>query len=203
MDRSHSQIQPEIFGEIWKNDIAQEMQFGSIKLRPRSHSSAKGIFIVTEYFTKLKELWDELNMYLVLPTCTCGAAKEFNKLLEEEKTHKFLMGLNPTKFENTRSNILQLEPLPNLNKVFAAVARDERQRQIAHETLPKPPVDAAAMKVTVGDRSKPFNQPNRPKCTHCNKLGHEKSQCFELVGYPSNWGNRKNPRDSQQQNRGN
>lgn len=65
----------------------------------------QGNFSVTEYFTKLKELWDEVDSYLNLPVCTCGAAKAFHKHLEDEKAHKFLMDLDSTKYENIRSNI--------------------------------------------------------------------------------------------------
>ena len=25
------------------------------------------------------------------------------------------------------------------------------------------------------------------KCTHCNKTGHTKSRCFEIMGYPDWW----------------
>ena len=25
-------------------------------------------------------------------------------------------------------------------------------------------------------------------CTHCNKIGHEASSCFQLIGYPEWWG---------------
>lgn len=46
---------------------------------------SQGDLSVTEYFTRLKELWDELGTYLTLPVCTCGAAKVFNKHVEEEK----------------------------------------------------------------------------------------------------------------------
>ncbi|KAJ8441288.1 hypothetical protein Cgig2_013395 [Carnegiea gigantea] len=35
----------------------------------------------------------------------------------------------------------------------------------------------------------PQYEPSR--CSHCQKLGHERSQCFELLGYPNNWGNRR------------
>ena len=33
--------------------------------------------------------------------------------------------------------------------------------------------------------------PNSPKCTYYQKLGHERSQCYKLVGYPSNWQGRR------------
>jgi len=29
---------------------------------------------------------------------------------------------------------------------------------------------------------------DRVRCTHCGKIGHEESNCFELVGYPLGWG---------------
>ena len=35
------------------------------------------------------------------------------------------------------------------------------------------------------------------KCTHCDQIGHTKSRCFELVGYPKWW---DHSRDSQKKN---
>lgn len=109
--------------------------------------------------------------------CTCGAAKAFNKHLEDDKTHKFLMDLDSTKYENARSNLLALDPLPKLNKVYAAITRDEQQRNITREAGPKPLMEAAALKVTVSDKGRQGKATN-PRCTHCQKLGHEKHQCF-------------------------
>lgn len=125
----------------------------------------------------MKELWDEIDIHLSLPVCTCGAAKAFNKHLEDDKTHKFLMDLDSTKYENARSNLLALDPLPKLNKVYAAITRDEQQRNITREAGPKPLMEAAALKVTVSDKGRQGKATN-PRCTHCQKLGHEKHQCF-------------------------
>ena len=30
---------------------------------------------------------------------------------------------------------------------------------------------------------------HRPKCSYCQKVGHERPQSYELIGYPANWGN--------------
>ena len=27
-------------------------------------------------------------------------------------------------------------------------------------------------------------------CKHCGRFGHDKSNCFEIIGYPSGWGSR-------------
>lgn len=37
------------------------------------------------------------------------------------------MGLDTSQFGVVRSNILSIEPLPNLNKVYSMVLREERQ----------------------------------------------------------------------------
>ena len=37
----------------------------------------------------------------------------------------------------------------------------------------------------------------RSRCMHCQKIGHERSNCYELVGYSLNWGRRRNPRANQ------
>ncbi|KAI9380519.1 hypothetical protein POPTR_016G106400v4 [Populus trichocarpa] len=31
------------------------------------------------------------------------------------------------------------------------------------------------------------------KCPHCGLLGHSKSRCFELIGYPKNWDRTHDP----------
>uniref|UniRef100_A0A7C9AQ24 Uncharacterized protein n=1 Tax=Opuntia streptacantha TaxID=393608 RepID=A0A7C9AQ24_OPUST len=89
----------------------------------------QGSLSVTDYFTKLKSFWDELGTYQVMPRCTCGckcrATKEIARIMEEEIAHKFLMGLDPMKYNTVRSAILNMEPLPSLNKAYAALVREE------------------------------------------------------------------------------
>ena len=108
-------------------------------------------------------------------------------MLEQEKVHQFLMGLDNKKFNTVRSNILSQEPLPSLNKAYAAVIREERQLQFTQLTEPRKAMEGAASKVASQNRS----SSNRPKCSHCQKLGHEQHQCYELVRYPPNWVNRQ------------
>jgi hypothetical protein len=42
---------------------------------------------------------------------------------------QFLMGLNET-FSHIRGQILLIDPLPPINKVFSMILQEERQRQI-------------------------------------------------------------------------
>lgn len=103
------------------------------------------------------------------------------------------MGLDIDKYKNVRSNILSMEPLPNLNKAYAYIIRVEKQQQFTQSMETRAPMEASTFKVNA---SKPKPNGVRPKCSHCQKLGHEKHQCFELIGYPPNWQARRANRNT-------
>lgn len=169
---------------------------------------------IADYFTKLKTLWDELENYQTVRTCTCGGAKDLNKHLEEEKIHQFSIGLDSKMYGTVRSNVLSLEPLPTLNKVYAFVAREERQQNTTKGQGSRDLNEEAAFKATTshnrpnwsrnqnGPAPEPPRNAGRPRCSHCQKLGQEKHQRYELVGYPSNWGERRGNRSSEGRGRG-
>lgn len=127
----------------------------------------QGDLSVTDYFTKLKALWDELETYEMPKKCSCeckcGAEKTAIDIFEREKVHKFLMGLDSENYKNVRSNILGLDSLPNLNKVYASVLREEKQRQLT-SMEEKPVGEGSAFKATT-TKNKMGNL--RPKCSHC------------------------------------
>lgn len=93
-------------------------------------------------------MWDELGNYQVIERCNCGAGKDMSKHLEDEKSHQFLMGLDSDLYSMVRSNILSLEPLPNLNEVYAFVTREERQPALAKGIENRGPVEGAAFKAS-------------------------------------------------------
>lgn len=79
--------------------------------------------MVRNLHTKFKIVWDELVNYKSIPSClcgvcTCGFETAFAQYQEEECTISFLMGLNEI-FATVRGQILLMEPLPSLNKVFS------------------------------------------------------------------------------------
>ena len=79
--------------------------------------------MVSNLHTKFKIVWDELVNYKSIPSCscgvcTCGFETAFAQYQEEECTISFLMGLNEI-FATVRGQILLIEPLPSLNKVFS------------------------------------------------------------------------------------
>lgn len=64
-------------------------------------------------------------------------------------------------------------------------------------------MEASTFKVNVTNL--PFKlrkSENRPRCSHCQNQGHEKHQCFELIGYPPNWQNQRSNRTGLTWNQG-
>ncbi|XP_075645490.1 uncharacterized protein LOC142616547 [Castanea sativa] len=74
---------------------------------------------INAYYTKFKGLWDEFTNFR---TCTCGHQVE-------DCTMSFLMGLNET-YAAVRGQILLMDPVPPLSKVFSLILQDEKQRKV-------------------------------------------------------------------------
>ena len=81
---------------------------------------------VSQYFTRLKALWEEMNEYKPATECTCGALRPILDHFHFEQVMQFLMGLND-QFAQVRAQILLMEPIPSINKVFSLVIQEERQ----------------------------------------------------------------------------
>ena len=110
--------------DIWTDLKERYSQGNEIIIHLLKHEitlTKQGNSTVSEYFMKLKALWDELADYLQLPTCSCRKDYNFSKHQEAERVHQFLMGLNSDKFGVVRSNILTIEPLPNLDGVYTMI----------------------------------------------------------------------------------
>ena len=90
------------------------------------HSIKQGEKSVTVFFTKLKILWDELDMLSPAPDCsctvkcTCDLIKSIQKKQEIEQVICFLKGLGEV-YGTVKSNILMMDPLPSINKAYVLV----------------------------------------------------------------------------------
>ena len=155
-------------------------------------------------------MWDELAIYDPLPDCLCGKLKILHNRYNRDCVIQFLMGLSDA-YSNTRDQIMLLNPLPSLNRVFSMIQQQERQ----HLMIPsiKSPDLMAMMAKPIFNSSKNFsrstsqktNRPycfycelpshsfencfkvgnaDPPQCTHCNMTGHIVEKCYKLHGYP-------------------
>ncbi|XP_071718457.1 uncharacterized protein [Rutidosis leptorrhynchoides] len=82
---------------------------------------------VSEYFHKLNTLWKQYDDMLNLVTCTCDVAAGFKKHDKLMRCMQFLMWLDDT-YMHTRSNILMIDPFPDVKAAFAIICREESHR---------------------------------------------------------------------------
>lgn len=70
----------------------------------------QGTDSVTEYYSKLRDLWDEYDVLVPSPSCKCDDAKPYIEHLHQQRLIMFLMGLNET-FSHVRRSILYNQKL--------------------------------------------------------------------------------------------
>ncbi|KAL0437456.1 UNVERIFIED_CONTAM: Copia protein [Sesamum radiatum] len=104
---------------------------------------------------------------------------------------QFLMGLHDS-FSNKRSQVLMLDPLPDIEKTFSMVYAVEKQRAV-HTDLEATFGHMAYQMAVNDDRKsvdksvqwkKPFVDKRSLTCTHCHKRGHARETCFQVHGVP-------------------
>lgn len=96
---------------------------------------------VTNYFTKLQILWDELEDYRPLQKCTCtvkctcSALTDVEKFRTQDQVIRLLKGLNES-YSTIKNQIMLMDPLHSLDKVFFLVVHQERHL-VGYEAEPR------------------------------------------------------------------
>ncbi|KAL0403960.1 UNVERIFIED_CONTAM: hypothetical protein Sradi_2036800 [Sesamum radiatum] len=107
------------------------------QLQREISSLAQGNTSVVEYFSCLRMVWDELDVLLPTPQCTCGRCTcGVSKAIADQATFtrliQFLMGLSET-FDHMRDQLLVMDPVPSVNKAYSMILRVEKQREVHME----------------------------------------------------------------------
>jgi hypothetical protein len=99
-------------------------------LRRELYAFCQDTFSAKDYFTKLSGIWEELEVFRSISICTCLARYQcegiYNarKLKQEDPVIIFLTGLNDH-YAVVRSQILIMEPFPDLNTIFSMIIQHE------------------------------------------------------------------------------
>nr|KAJ0190415.1 hypothetical protein LSAT_V11C800399240 [Lactuca sativa] len=104
--------------EIWNrvNSMCYEQANGALiyQIQKKLFSITQGSEDFSSYFTKMKKIWDELNMIQDVSLCTCGSTAKIKKYVEEQRLIQLLMGLNES-YKSICSQILMMNPLPSID----------------------------------------------------------------------------------------
>ncbi|XP_050920059.1 uncharacterized protein LOC127137662 [Lathyrus oleraceus] len=195
---------------VWKNlqlRFSQGDVFCISDIQEDLYKFPQGTLDVSNYFTQLKVMWDELENYRPIPACccsipcSCGAIASIRKYREQDYVIRFLKGLNK-KFAHSKSQIMMMNPLPDVDKAFSLVIQQEREMSSAGSVIPNgnssDEVTAFQLHITSGNSNGKSGHNNykgkaqgqggtrgqNRVCTHCGRTNHTVETCFIKHGYP-------------------
>nr|KYP71896.1 Copia protein [Cajanus cajan] len=192
--------------DIWKDLKVRYSQGDLLRisdLQQELASIRQGGANITDYFTKLRMIWDELESYRPALFCTCDVKCSCNALTDvmlrkmQDRIMQFLRGLNE-QYHNVRSNILMMDPLPSIAKVFSYVVQQERQLTNSDIVGNLNAINAASSLSSRTNYSCSYcgreghtvescykkNGRSGKVCTHCGFNGHIVEECYKKHGYP-------------------
>ncbi|XP_059309501.1 uncharacterized protein LOC132060493 [Lycium ferocissimum] len=180
----------------------------------------QGVSSVSVYYSRLKDLWDEHYSIAPIPSCNCEESKDFIEYMERQKLFQFLMGLNDG-YAHARSQILMMNPEPNVNQAYAMIVQDESQKLlVGSNCVVTNKLDLTALYTSKGSGSslgasssgQTYQRRNYSssycdfcnmkghtrtnyyklmKCDFCFQKGHLRENCYKLIGYPENFKGKK------------
>ncbi|XP_061359907.1 uncharacterized protein LOC133303951 [Gastrolobium bilobum] len=133
----------ELARDVWldlRERFSQADVFRVSDLMEEAYRLQQGDESVSQYYTQLKTVWDELENLKPLPICSCpmpcvcGAISRVREYREQEQVIRFLKGLKE-QFAPVRSQIMLISPLPSVNRAFSLVSQQERQFQSESHAL--------------------------------------------------------------------
>lgn len=208
-DRFYGLTQLRVCGRICRFGFLSDI-FRISDIQEDLYKFRQGTLDVSNYFTHLKVLWDVLETYLPVPSCSCaipcscGASASIHRYRDQDYVIRFLKGLNE-KFTHSKSQIMMMNPLPDIDKTFSLVMQQEREMNnvisavipvvgnteesitlnVSHDAQPKKSNSyRGKYQGTAGSRGQ-----NRV-CTHCGRNNHTIDTCFIKHGYPLGFKNK-------------
>jgi len=129
---------------VW-NDLKERFAQGDLvrisELMQEIYSSQQDSKSVTTFYSELKVLWEELEIYLPMPSCSCKIQCSCEAMRTARTNHilLYVMRFLTGSFNMVKSQILLMDPLPPMNKIFSMVLQHERQgnfTSIVEDSLP-------------------------------------------------------------------
>ncbi|RVW31424.1 hypothetical protein CK203_086764 [Vitis vinifera] len=141
----------DVWDAIWETYSDAENASQIFEIKMRLWQMKQGDREVTEYYTEMLGLWQDLDLnYEEEWECT-GDSVRFKKKMENERVFEFLTGLN-RELDDVRSRVLSRRSLPSIREVFFEV---------------RPHVAAGCGPHAAGSSGPSLRQSKRTYCEHC------------------------------------
>ncbi|KAL0308590.1 UNVERIFIED_CONTAM: hypothetical protein Sradi_5801300 [Sesamum radiatum] len=196
-----------------KEELEQWQRVDCMILSWLLNSISKDIAEAFLYTTSAHELWKELEtrfgdsngpmLYDVqkritsltqahlnpLPKCTCGSSKAMADMNSSNQVIQFLMGLEES-YDNVRSQMLLMDPLPTIGKAYSMLLRIEKQKEVHVGSSQDGAMTARLSNAgklgmnVAGQKRRGQLDKKAQYCDHCRRNGHTRESCFQLTGFP-------------------
>ncbi|KAH0674004.1 hypothetical protein KY284_025091 [Solanum tuberosum] len=162
----------------------------------------QGTETVTSYYSRMRDLWDEMDAMVHSPPCDCEESSSHVEHVKQQRLLQFLVGLNES-YAQVRSYILLSSSIPSENQAYAMAIQEESQRKLGQSEGGKEPF---TMMVGKGNQSYNFNNQNQINnkgnqsynFNNQNQInnnnfqakktqGHTKDNCYRIVGFPADF----------------
>ena len=123
-----------MWDDLWKRcEMANTPKMHQLK--ENIANCKQGDMEIGELYSKLVNLCNEMSNLIKAPVrtcagCKCGAAGKLVVMCEADKAHQFLMGLNDDAYSTIRSQILTMDHLPSLDRIFNITQQEENYKRI-------------------------------------------------------------------------
>lgn len=179
--------------EIW-TDLEDRFGYTSgaqlYALEQQLYALSQGSSSVSEFYTRIKVVWDELNAAFPLPVCTCNKCtcnltQRIYKAQQDQRLIQFLMKVND-EFANVRSNIIMQQPLPLVAQAYRLLAQEERHKEITSHAASQPePMAFSAQKPQYNKPNKTSGNQSQNRSyyqSHSNNQSNSNRSNWELRG---------------------
>lgn len=86
--------------------------------------------MISQYFSELTGLWQELDYFQDFQADCSGDAAKFQKLIAKERIYDFFAGLDPEYYQ-IRVKVLGKDHLPSLQQAYSYVQQEKSRRSDA------------------------------------------------------------------------
>ena len=185
-----------MFGITFERDSLKAMDLGFFSCK-KILLAFHGDTIVSDYFTQLTILSDDIQNFSPFPCCLCGKCTcnvnvKIASLQHKDLVMQLLIRLNES-FAQVRGQILLMDPLLSLNKVYSLLIQEEKQTSIGIGNSNGPFVEFTTLTTKVnsvlgsslnGGYKNQKKGKERPVCSHYGVIRHTVEKGYKIHGYP-------------------